>query len=75
MQPFLGVVNDKTLRHALSFGVGYIHDTQPAQERKVVDALFDMGAIQVCCWGGVLLKSRAIMCVTWGAAVEPLCAV
>jgi pre-mRNA-splicing helicase BRR2 len=52
MQPFLGVVNDKTLRHALSFGVGYIHDTQPAQERKVVDALFDMGAIQVCCFGG-----------------------
>lgn len=49
MQPFLDVVNDKTLRHALSFGVGYIHDTQSAQERKVVDALFDMGAIQVCC--------------------------
>lgn len=40
-------VKDAALAHALSFGVGYIHEAQPALERQVVEYLFDSGAIQV----------------------------
>jgi hypothetical protein len=40
-------VKDAALAHALSFGVGYIHETMPAIERQVVEFLFDSGAIQV----------------------------
>lgn len=47
LAPFVGRVKDAALAHALSFGVGYIHDTQPAFERQVVEYLFDSGAIQV----------------------------
>jgi pre-mRNA-splicing helicase BRR2 len=48
MAPYIAQVKDAALAHALSFGVGYIHETQPARERQVVEYLFDAGAIQVC---------------------------
>ncbi len=48
MAPYIARVKDAALQHALSFGVGYIHEAQPAIERQVVEYLFDAGAIQVC---------------------------
>lgn len=50
LQPYIAQVKDAALAHALSFGVGYIHETQPARERQVVEYLFDAGAIQVRTW-------------------------
>ena len=47
LAPFVSRVKDAALAHALSFGVGYIHETQPAKEREIVEYLFDSGAIQV----------------------------
>lgn len=47
MAPYIARVKDAALQHALSFGVGYIHEAQPAIERQVVEYLFDAGAIQV----------------------------
>lgn len=44
---YLDNVKDAALAHALSFGVGYIHETMPAKERQVVEILYDTGAIQV----------------------------
>jgi hypothetical protein len=49
LEPFLGRVKDATLRHSLSYGVGYLHETMGAQEQAVVNTLFSSGAIQVCC--------------------------
>ncbi|KAF8063039.1 BRR2A [Scenedesmus sp. PABB004] len=57
LEPYVARVKDAALAHALSYGVGYVHDTQPPLERQVVEFLFDSGAIQVlvstasCCWG------------------------
>jgi pre-mRNA-splicing helicase BRR2 len=47
LAPYVSRVKDAALAHALSFGVGYIHETQPAVERQVVEVLFKSGAIQV----------------------------
>lgn len=69
LEPYVAQVKDAALAHALSFGVGYIHETQPARERQVVEYLFDAGAIQVllstatCCWG---MTSSAKLVVIMG---------
>lgn len=47
LAPYISRVKDAALAHALSFGVGYVHETMPAIERQVVEFLFDSGAIQV----------------------------
>eukprot|EP00878_Enallax_costatus_P009764 GHUV01010197.1.p1 GENE.GHUV01010197.1~~GHUV01010197.1.p1 ORF type:complete len:1043 (+),score=291.77 GHUV01010197.1:469-3129(+) len=57
LEPYISRIKDAALAHALSFGVGYVHETMPALERQVVEFLFDSGAIQVLvatavsCWG------------------------
>jgi pre-mRNA-splicing helicase BRR2 len=57
LEPFLARVKDATLRHSLSYGVGYLHETMGAQEAAVARTLFASGAIQVLvatsamCWG------------------------
>eukprot|EP00879_Flechtneria_rotunda_P006108 GHRR01006421.1.p1 GENE.GHRR01006421.1~~GHRR01006421.1.p1 ORF type:complete len:1855 (+),score=687.13 GHRR01006421.1:742-6306(+) len=57
LDPYIAEIKDAALAHALSFGVGYIHETMPERERRVVDFLFKEGAIQVLvatavsCWG------------------------
>eukprot|EP00878_Enallax_costatus_P043080 GHUV01050738.1.p1 GENE.GHUV01050738.1~~GHUV01050738.1.p1 ORF type:complete len:117 (-),score=12.35 GHUV01050738.1:110-460(-) len=47
LEPYISRIKDAALAHALSFGVGYVHETMPALERQVVEFLFDSGAIQV----------------------------
>ncbi|WIA19957.1 hypothetical protein OEZ85_005838 [Tetradesmus obliquus] len=69
LAPYISRVKDAALAHALSFGVGYVHETMPAIERQVVEFLFDSGAIQVLvatavsCWG---MSSAAKLVVVMG---------
>lgn len=71
LEPYVAQVKDAALAHALSFGVGYIHETQPARERQVVEYLFDAGAIQVrvvrvvCRYGCVHVCVHVRVCVRW----------
>ena len=47
LEPYLAKVKDTALKHALQYGLGFVHETMPAAEREVVDRLFATGAIQV----------------------------
>uniref|UniRef100_A0A665VBH0 U5 small nuclear ribonucleoprotein 200 kDa helicase n=1 Tax=Echeneis naucrates TaxID=173247 RepID=A0A665VBH0_ECHNA len=57
LTPFLEKINDSTLRETLANGVGYLHEGLSATERKIVEQLFNSGAVQVVvssrslCWG------------------------
>merc|ERR1719210_2240516 len=44
---FLGKIVDKTLRETLSQGVAYMHEGLQAGDKRLVESLFDSGAIQV----------------------------
>merc|ERR1712001_746104 len=44
---FLGKIVDKTLRETQSQGVAYMHEGLQAGDRRLVESLFDSGAIQV----------------------------
>lgn len=48
LKPYLDKVGDRALKHALEYGVAFLHETQPAAEQEVVNLLFNTGAIQVC---------------------------
>uniref|UniRef100_A0A3Q2ST39 U5 small nuclear ribonucleoprotein 200 kDa helicase n=1 Tax=Fundulus heteroclitus TaxID=8078 RepID=A0A3Q2ST39_FUNHE len=55
--PFLEKINDPTLKETLANGVGYLHEGLTATERRIVEQLFNSGAVQVVvssrslCWG------------------------
>lgn len=57
IKPFLDRMTDKTLKETLSQGVAYLHEGLSADDRRLVEQLFDSGAIQVAvatrdlCWG------------------------
>uniref|UniRef100_A0A8B9LIR2 U5 small nuclear ribonucleoprotein 200 kDa helicase n=1 Tax=Astyanax mexicanus TaxID=7994 RepID=A0A8B9LIR2_ASTMX len=57
LAPFLEKLSDATLRETLSNGVGYLHEGLSSTECKIVEQLFNSGAIQVVvasrslCWG------------------------
>ena len=40
-------MKDNALKHALQYGMGFLHETMPAVEKEVVNRLFSSGAIQV----------------------------
>ena len=44
--PFLDAIKDAALKHSLTYGVGYLHQSQTSQEQNIVKALFSSGAIQ-----------------------------
>ena len=50
-------ISDETLKHALSLGVGYLHEGMGSSQRRVIEALFESGAVRVlvvsaaACWG------------------------
>lgn len=70
IEPFLGRVRDPALRHALSYGVGLLTETQGAGEQGVVRLLFESGAIQVvvataaCAWGVAPQAHTVVVCGT-----------
>ena len=47
--PYLAKVHDRALKHALEYGVAFLHETQPPAEQDAVALLFKSGAIQVGC--------------------------
>ncbi|KAL2643968.1 hypothetical protein R1flu_011555 [Riccia fluitans] len=69
LAPFLAKVKEDALKHALSSGVGYLHEGLSTIEQEVTAELFKAGAIQVCvasssmCWG---MTSSAHLVVVMG---------
>lgn len=57
IKPFLDRMSDKTLKETLSQGVAYIHEGLTPSDHRLVEQLFDSGAVQVAvvtrelCWG------------------------
>uniref|UniRef100_A0A667XIR0 U5 small nuclear ribonucleoprotein 200 kDa helicase n=1 Tax=Myripristis murdjan TaxID=586833 RepID=A0A667XIR0_9TELE len=57
LAPFLEKITDLTLKETLANGVGYLHEGLSPTERKIVEQLFNSGAVQVVvasrslCWG------------------------
>lgn len=57
IKPFLDRMTDKTLKETLSQGVAYMHEGLTASDHRLVEQLFDSGAVQVAvvtrdlCWG------------------------
>jgi pre-mRNA-splicing helicase BRR2 len=56
LKPFLNRLSDSTLKETLSNGVAYLHEGLNQIDRRIVEQLFDSGAIQVIvvslslCW-------------------------
>ena len=56
LEPFLNRISDATLKETLSNGVAYLHEGLNQIDRRIVEQLFDSGAIQVVvvslslCW-------------------------
>ncbi|XP_057859614.2 DExH-box ATP-dependent RNA helicase DExH12 [Cryptomeria japonica] len=48
LKPFIAKVKEPTLSHALSNGIGYLHEGLTLVEQELVAQLFSAGAIQVC---------------------------
>ncbi|XP_058793100.1 U5 small nuclear ribonucleoprotein 200 kDa helicase [Phymastichus coffea] len=54
--PFLARLQDTTLKETLSQGVGYLHEGLSSGDRRLVEELFDSGAVQIAvatrdlCW-------------------------
>ncbi|XP_055378712.1 U5 small nuclear ribonucleoprotein 200 kDa helicase [Condylostylus longicornis] len=57
IKPFLDRMTDKTLKETLSQGVAYIHEGLTSSDHRLVEQLFDSGAVQIAvatrdlCWG------------------------
>ncbi|XP_078355159.1 U5 small nuclear ribonucleoprotein 200 kDa helicase-like, partial [Oculina patagonica] len=47
LQPFVKRLNDKTLKETVAYGVAYLHEGLSESETKIVEQLFNSGAIQV----------------------------
>ena len=69
LSAFLEAVKDESLKYALEYGVGYLHESQTEREQSVVKALYGSGALSVLvvaaseCWG---LTSAAKTVVVMG---------
>lgn len=56
IKPFVQRLTDKTLQETLQQGVGYLHEGLTPQDRRIVEQLFELGAIQIAvisrtlCW-------------------------
>ncbi|KAG8567286.1 hypothetical protein GDO81_011241 [Engystomops pustulosus] len=57
LAPYLEKLSDSTLKETLLNGVGYLHEGLSSLERRIVEQLFNSGAVQVIvasrslCWG------------------------
>lgn len=56
IKPFIQRLTDKTLAETLQQGLGYLHEGLTVADRRIVEQLFDLGAIQIAvvsrtlCW-------------------------
>uniref|UniRef100_T1JH32 U5 small nuclear ribonucleoprotein 200 kDa helicase n=1 Tax=Strigamia maritima TaxID=126957 RepID=T1JH32_STRMM len=67
LKPFLEKISDNTLKEVLTRGIAYLHEGLTASDRKIVEKLFDSGAILVVvasrnlCWGLTLSAHLTII--------------
>ncbi|XP_044737520.1 putative U5 small nuclear ribonucleoprotein 200 kDa helicase [Chrysoperla carnea] len=67
IKPFLDRMCDKTLKETLSQGVAYIHEGLSASDHRLVEQLFDSGAVQIAvvtrdlCWSVNILAHLVIV--------------
>jgi len=47
LQPHLDHINDQSLVETLKHGIGYYHEALDKQDKRIVQRLFESGAIQV----------------------------
>lgn len=47
LTPYLDKVRDAALKHALRYGVAFLHETMTPQDQSIVSHLFSAGAVQV----------------------------
>ena len=47
LQPHLNHISDKSLVETLQIGIGYYHEALSKQDKRIVERLFQSGAIQV----------------------------
>ena len=62
LQAFVDKINDKTLKECISDGVGYLHEGLCAEDKSIVESLFDSGAIQVIVVARSLCWSLSVNC-------------
>merc|ERR1711884_1010767 len=62
IQAFVDKINDKTLKECISDGVGYLHEGLCAEDKSIVESLFDSGAIQVIVVARSLCWSLSVNC-------------
>ena len=62
IDPFITKIKDKTLKETLSQGVGYMHEGLTAEDKSLVESLFDSGAIQVIVVARSLCWSLSVSC-------------
>lgn len=66
LSPFLEKVNDKSLIQTLEYGVAFYHEALSINDKRIVEKLFQTGAIQVLvcsrdsCWG-LQLQARLVV--------------
>ncbi|CAJ1373140.1 unnamed protein product, partial [Effrenium voratum] len=67
MRPHLNAAREKSLKHTLEYGVGFLHEGFSQSERAVIERLFEAGAIQVLvateqlCWGMTMLAHLVVI--------------
>jgi len=67
MKPHLAAARERSLKHSLEFGVGFLHEGFSQTERAVIERLFEAGAIQVIVateqlsWGMTLLAHLVVI--------------
>ena len=62
IQAFVDKITDKTLKECISDGVGYLHEGLSAEDKSIVESLFDSGAIQVIVVARSLCWSLSVHC-------------
>jgi pre-mRNA-splicing helicase BRR2 len=65
LQPHLDRLSDAGLKETLAYGIGYYHEALSKSDKRIVERLFESGAIQVL----VASKVRALRCAGPAGAV------
>jgi pre-mRNA-splicing helicase BRR2 len=67
--PHLERITDPAVRHALGFGVALLHESLPAEERDVVERVFNSGAASVLVVTAPLAWGLAAACKLTGRSI------
>lgn len=62
LQPHLDHIVDPTLAEVVALGVGFYHEAMDRQDKRIVEHLFDQGAIQLIVASKVSFACRHHIC-------------